>query len=96
MKTKEQLEEELHKPYLDVSPFYFMNMRRVQQMIEKEFGYTPKPEEPEPPKKEPRWFVVHDGYDTYVSEFHTKKEALADMKDSLSCCWLIKGKILEK
>ena len=95
MKTKEQLEEELHKPYLDVSPFYFMNMRRVQQMIEKEFGYTPKPAEPEPPKKEPRWFVVHDGYDSYVSEFHTKKEALADMKGSLSCCWLIKGKIVK-
>ena len=88
-------EEELHKPYLDVSPFYFINMRRVQQMIEKEFGYTPKQAEPDPPKKEPRWFVVHDGYDTYVSEFHTKKEALNDMKDSMSCCWLIKGKIVK-
>ena len=89
-------DEELYKPYFDVSPFYFMNMRRVQQIIEKEFGYTPKPAEPEPPKKEPRWFVVHDGYDCYVSEFHTKKEALADMKDSMSYCWLINGKIVEK
>ena len=72
-----------------------MNMRRAQQIIEEEFGYTPKPSEPEPTKKEPRWFVVHDGYDSYVSEFHTKKEALADMKDSLSYCWLIKGKIVK-
>ena len=95
MKTKEQLDEELHKPYLDVAPFYFMSMRRAQQIIEKEFGYTLKPAEPEPPKKEPRWFVVHDGYDSYVSEFHTKKEALADMKDSLAHCWLIKGKIVK-
>jgi hypothetical protein len=95
MKTKEQLEEELHKPYLDVSPFYFINRMRVQKMIEREFGYTPKPEEPEPPKKDPRWFVVHDGYDSYVSEFHTKKEALEEMKGGLSHCFLIKGKIVK-
>ena len=94
--TEEELNEKLRTPpYLNVEPYYyFMNARRLQQQIEREFGYKPHPE-PEPPKKEPRWFVVHDGYDTYVAEHHTKKEALADMKDSLSHCWLIKGKIVK-
>ena len=89
-------DEELHKPYLDVQPliYYFMGARRLQQQIEREFGYVPK-QEPEPPKKEPRWFVVHDdAYDCYVEEFHTKKEALKDMK-GCSDCYLIKGKIVK-
>ena len=52
--------------------------------------------DPEPPKKESRWFVVHDdAYDTYVTEHHTKKEALKEMKGCLSSCWLIKGKIVK-
>ena len=56
----------------------------------------PQRPEPEPPKKEPRWFVVHEGeYDTYVSEHHTKKEALEEMKNSLWYCYLIKGKIVK-
>ena len=76
--------------------YYFMGARRLQQQIEREFGYVPKqdPEE-EKPKKEPRWFVVHDdAYDCYVSEHHTKKEALKDMKWCCNC-YLIKGKIVK-
>lgn len=90
-----------HKMYDDVTKnnlmYYFIGARRLQQQIEREFGYLPKQEpEEEHPKKEPRWFVVHDdAYDTYVSEHHTKKEALQDMK-GCSYCYLIKGKIVKK
>ena len=93
-------EQDPYKPLDDVTKnnlmYYFIDRAKLQKKIEDYFGYVPKPVEPEKPKKEPRWCVVHDGYDCYVSEFHTKKEALADMKDSPSCCWLIKGKIVKK
>jgi len=77
--------------------YFFMDSSRIQKQIEREFGYVSEPMPiPKLEKKEPRWFVVHDdAYDTYVSEHHTKKEALADMKNSLSCCYLIKGKIVK-
>lgn len=103
MKTKEQLEEELHKPYLDVPPLskeykmpWSVDKELYDRMMELLKSLPPHPPEDQKPKKEPRWFVVHDdAYDCYVSEHHTKKEALADMKGSLSCCWLIKGKIVK-
>lgn len=89
--TKEQLDKKLHN--FDDSIF----MRSYASIWNQFQPVHPQMPEPEPPKKEPRWFVVHDdAYDTYVSEHHTKKEALKDMKGSLSSCWLIKGKIVEK
>lgn len=50
------------------------------------------------PQKEPRWFAYFDdGYDSqWMESYHTKKEAVADIKihrDSFEC--LIKGKIVK-
>lgn len=89
-----------YKQYDDVTKnnlmYYFMDRARIQKKIEEEFGYVSEPMPmPKLEKKEPRWFVVHDdAYDTYVSEHHTKKEALKDMK-WCSDCYLIKGKIVK-
>lgn len=75
--------------------YYFMEHARIQKQIEREFGYVSEPMPmPKLEKKEPRWFVVHDEYDCYVEEFHTKKEALKDMKGCCNC-YLIKGKIVK-
>ena len=51
-----------------------------------------------PKRKEPRWFAYFDdGYDSrWMESYHTKKEALADIKihkESFDC--LIKGKIVK-
>lgn len=88
-----------YKQYDDVTKnnlmYYFMDIARLQKQIEKEFGYIPK-QEPIPEKKESKWFVVHDdAYDCYVEGYHTKEEALHDMKASLSHCYLIKGKVVK-
>lgn len=82
--------------------FYFMNRARLQKQIEREFGYTPKPEPiKEKPKKEPRWFViVEEGWECgQIHSFHTKKEALDELKyqkKMRESCYLIKGKIVKK
>ena len=95
-------DEELNKPYFDVKPFYyFMDRARLQKQIERYFGYVPKPEPvEEKPYKEPKWFVVVEGsYDgDQVLPFHTKKEALEELKSYKKIgesCYLIKGKIVK-
>ena len=94
-------DEELHKPYFDVKPFYyFLDRARLQKKIERHFGYTPKPEPvEEKPYKVSKWFVVvestWDGDTIYP--FHTKKEALAELRKHKKIgdsCYLIKGKIV--
>ena len=80
--------DELHKPYFDVPPIYKEHWVDYYR-IPKRFIAMKKR------RTEPKWFVVRESYDgDCVSCFHTKKEALKDMKGCCNC-YLIKGKIVK-
>lgn len=98
-------DEELHKPYLDVPPWskaykmpWSVDKELYDRMMELLKSLPPHPPEEQKPQKEPRWFAYfNDGYDSqWLESYHTKKEAVADIKihrDSFEC--LIKGKIVK-